>query len=184
MIELRTTYPCYPRFMVKRTFPAALRFHTVKMENDPKRYMLNELMLYRPLDEEVKDDEIENLYNEKEGDELKIDIVKKQVMEFLEGVTEARYHAEQLKKELDLDLDEIAATGLDPQGFHDNEQCELEGADAHEDFQHLDPDMLDIQNEEKGDQVKNKSFFREIDIPTNDELKQRIRSLDPYQRES
>ena len=183
MIELRTTYPCDPRFMVKRTFPAALRFHTVKMENDPKRYMLNELMLYRPLDEEVKDDEIENLYNEKEGDELKIDIVKKQVMEFLEGVTEARYHAEQLKKELDLDLDEIAATGLDPQGFHDNEQCELEGADAHEDFQHLDPDMLDIQNEEKGDQVKNKSFFREIDIPTNDELKQRIRSLDPYQRE-
>ena len=30
---------------------------------------------------------------------------------------------------------------------------------------------------------KHKSLFREIDIPTNDELKQSIRSLDPYQRE-
>ena len=183
MIELRTTYPCDPRFMVKRTFPAALRFHTVKMENDSKRFMLNELMLYRPLSEEVKDDEIENLYNEKEGDELKIDIVKSQVMEFLEGVTEARYHAEQLKKELDLDLDEIAATRLDPQGLQDNEQCDLEGADAHEDYQHLDPDMLTIPNDEKDDNMKSKSLFREIDIPNNDELKQRIRSLDPFQRE-
>ena len=182
-IELTTTYPSDPRFMVKRTFPAALRFHTVKMENDPKRFMLNELMLYRPLDEEVKDEEIEALYNEKEGNELKIDLVKRQVMEFLEGVTEARYHAEQLKKELDIDLEEVAATGLDPQGFQDNEQCELEGADAHDDFQHLNPDMLSIQDEEKDDQVKKKSLFREIEIPTNDELKQRIRSLDPYQRE-
>ena len=103
-------------------------------------------MLYRPLSEEVKDDEIETLYNEKEGDELKIDIVKSQVMEFLEGVTEARYHAEQLKKELDIDLDEIAATRLDPQGLQDNEQCDLEGADAHEDYQHLDPDGLKGHN--------------------------------------
>ena len=183
MIELKTTYPCDARFMVKRTFPAALRFHTVKMENDSKRFMLNELMLYRPLSEEVKDDEIETLYNEKEGDELKIDIVKSQVMEFLEGVTEARYHAEQLKKELDIDLDEIAATRLDPQGLQDNEQCDLEGADAHEDYQHLDPDMLTIPNDEKDDNMKSKSLFREIDIPNNDELKQRIRSLDPFQRE-
>ena len=145
--------------------------------------MLNELMLYRPLSEEVKDDEIETLYNEKEGDELKIDIVKSQVMEFLEGVTEARFHAEQLKKELDIDLDEIAATQLDPQGLQDNEQCDLDGADAHEDYEHLDPDMLTIPNDEKDDNMKSKSLFREIDIPNNDELKQRIRSLDPYQRE-
>ena len=183
VIELRTTYPCDPRFMVKRTFPAALRFHTVKTENDPQRFMLNELMLYKPLDEEVKDEEIETLYNEKDGDDLKIDLVKRQVMEFLEGVTEARFHAEQLRKELDIDLDEIAATGLDPQGFQDNEDCELEGDDAHEDFHHLDPDMLNIPNEEKGDHGKHKTLFREIDIPTDDELRERIRSLDPYQRE-
>ena len=105
------------------------------------------------------------------------------VMEFLEGVTEARYNAEQLKKELDIDLEEIAATGLDPQGFQDNEQCELEGIDAHEDFQHLDPDTLTLPNEEKEDHIKHKSLFREIDMPTDDELKQRIRSLDPHQRE-
>ena len=183
MIELRTTYPSDPRFMVKRTFPAALRFHMVKIENDPKRYMLNEIMLYRPLDNEVKDEDIQSLYNEKVDDELRINIVKRQVMEYLEGVTEARYHAEQLKKELNIDLDEIAAANLDPQGFQDNEQCDLEGADDHEDFQHLDPDMLTIPNEDKEESKKHKSLFREIDLPTNDELKQSIRSLDPYQRE-
>ena len=183
MIELRTTYPCDPRFMVKRTFPAALRFHTVKMENDSKRFMLNELMLYMPLDEEVKDEDIESLYNEKVGDELKIDIVKRQVMEYLEGVNEARYHAEQLKRELNIDLDEIAAGNLDPQGFQDNEQCHLEGADDHEDFQHLDPDMLTLPKDDKEESMTSKSLFREIDLPSNDELKQSIRSLDPYQRE-
>ena len=93
--------------------------------------MLSELMLYWPLDEEVKDEDIENLYNEKDGYELKIDLVKRQVMEFLEGVTEARYNAEQLKKELDIDLNEIAATGMDPQGLQDNDQCELECAEIH-----------------------------------------------------
>ena len=56
-IELKTTYPSDPRYMVKRSFPAALRFHIVKMENDPRRFMLNELMLYRPLDDEVKEED-------------------------------------------------------------------------------------------------------------------------------
>ena len=36
------------------------------------------------------------------NDKRKVDIVKSQVMEHLEGVEEARYYVEQAKKEIDL----------------------------------------------------------------------------------
>ena len=68
MIELSNTKSFEARYMVRRSFPAALRFHTVKKQNDHRRFMLNEVMLYRPLEDEVKDEEIEVFYHEKVGD--------------------------------------------------------------------------------------------------------------------
>ena len=38
---------------------------------------------------------------------MKIQVVKSQVMEYLEGIVEARYHVEQIKKELEIDLEEV-----------------------------------------------------------------------------
>ena len=43
--------------------------------------------------------------------------------------------------------------------------------------------MLNIQDNENEDHAKRKSLFREIEMPTDDEIRQKIRSLDPYQRE-
>ena len=61
-------------------------------------------------DDDVKEEEIETLYNEKdEKDERKVDNVKKQVMEHLEDIMEARYYVDQLQKELEIDLKEAAA---------------------------------------------------------------------------
>ena len=85
--------------MKKRTRPAALRFHKYKKDNDHKRYMLSEIMLYRPLDSEVEDDRIEEFYNEMHGGERRITIVKRQVMENLESVAEARYFVDQMNRE-------------------------------------------------------------------------------------
>ena len=45
-------------------------------------------------------------------------------MEFLEGVEEARYHVEQIQKELDIDLKEVAAVNMDPNGQQDNDDCD------------------------------------------------------------
>merc|ERR1711894_228074 len=118
-IKLSDPTPGEALFMTKRIFPAALRFHKVKAENH-KRFMHNELMLYCPLDDEVKEDEIEIKYNELHGDKRKVDIIKNQVMEYLEGVQEARYQVAQMQKELDIDMDEATAINLDPAGFHDN----------------------------------------------------------------
>ena len=88
--------------MKKRQFPAVLRFSKTNKDNNPKKYMLSELMLYKPVAEEIDIDNVEALYNEMHNEERKIKIVKTQVMEHLEGVEEGRYYDEQVKKELDL----------------------------------------------------------------------------------
>ena len=52
-IELNNPCPGERSTLKKRTFPAALRFHKIKKDNDHRRYMLNELMLYTPLRREL-----------------------------------------------------------------------------------------------------------------------------------
>ena len=64
--------------------------------------MISELMLYRPVQEEIAEDNAEMMYNDTYNGRPKIEIVKGQVMEHLEGVEEARYYVEQVKKEIDL----------------------------------------------------------------------------------
>ena len=84
--------------------------------------MLHEVMLYYPLRDEVKEDQVETLFEEKHGEERKVNIVKMQVMEFLEDIQEARYMVDQLKRDLELDLMKEAGKMLDPAGELDNEE--------------------------------------------------------------
>ena len=146
MIELQNPQSHEARYMVRRSYPAALRFHIVKKQNDHSRFMLNELMLYRPLDHEIEPGEIEALYLEKieDTEELKVQVVKSQVMEYLEGVEEARYHVEQIKKELEIDLNAEVGSKLDPMGLQDNENCAEDLEDDNENFEHCNPDYIDI----------------------------------------
>ena len=68
---------CYPRespAMQKLSFPAVLRFNKVK--DNPIRFMLHELMLYRPTREEFDLTIVESLYDEMYNGERKVEIVK------------------------------------------------------------------------------------------------------------
>ena len=123
-IQLSNPSPGECSLMKKRTRPVALRFHKVKKDREPERFMLKELMLYRPLRGELDPDQVLELYEEKHNDKYKVDIVRGQVMEFLEGVQEARYYVEQAKKELDLQETEEQ---FDAMGVQDNEDCEEQG---------------------------------------------------------
>ena len=89
IIAIKNPYPGEAPFMKKRQHPAALRFHKFKKDTDFKRYMRSEIMLYYPLEDEVADDQIEELYNEMIDGKRKVNIVKGQVMEHLESVEEA-----------------------------------------------------------------------------------------------
>ena len=85
----------------KRTYPAALRFHKTKQDNNPHKFFLSELMLYihfRDEEKEFKPDDhefIENLYAENYD---RIQKIKSKVMEHLHDVEEARHYVEEAKQ--------------------------------------------------------------------------------------
>ena len=161
--------------MVKRSHPAVLRFNKANRQNNPQKFILSELMLYRPVQEEIDPEKAETMYEEMHEGKRKADIVKSQVMEHLEGVEEARYYVEQAKKELD--LTEIAET-LDPTLEQENADCDDEQTVEHPDFTHIDPGEV-ITEQEKAEAVK----YRKVDVPNEDILKEKTRSLDCWQRE-
>ena len=102
-------------------------------------------MSYSPVKEEIDIEMAEPMYEETYEGKRKTDIVKAQVMEHLEGVEEARYYVEQIKKELD--LNEIAQR-LDPTLEQDNAECDDEPVIEHPDFAHIDPGEM-IKDQEK-----------------------------------
>ena len=174
-IVLKDPYPGEPRMMIKRKFPAVLRYNKTKRDNNPQKYMLGELMLYRPTNKEVDVDQVELQYDDMHGEKRKVDIVKSKVMEHLQGVEEARYYVEQAKKELD--LTEISQA-LDAALEQENADCVEEGLLEHPDFVHADPGQI-VTNDDK----KVTSIYRKIEIPNDKQLKEATRSLDAYQRE-
>ena len=135
-IKLSGQFPGESSLMVKRSHPAVLRFNKANRQNNPQKFILSELMLYRPVKEEIDPEKANAMYEEMHEGKRKADIVKSQVMEHLEGVEEARYYVEQAKKELD--LTEIAQT-LDPTLEQENADCDDEETVEHPDFTHIDP---------------------------------------------
>ena len=81
-------------------------------------------------------------------------------MKHLEGVEEARYYVEQVKKEIDLT---DVGNQLDPALEQANADCEEEVLSEHPDFLHVDPDQITSD-----EQVVTKSIYRKIDIPNDD----------------
>ena len=132
-------------------------------------------MLYKPVKEEIDPEKAETMYEEMQEGKRKADIDKSRVMEHLEGVKEARYYVEQVKKALD--LSEIAQT-LDPTLEQENADCDVEATVEHPEFTHIDPGEV-IKEQEKVEAVK----YRKVEIPTDDTLKDKTRSLDCWQRE-
>ena len=136
--------------------------------------MFSEVILYFPHTQELKLEEAIELYEEKVSGERKIQIVKKQVMEFLDDVTEARFFVEEVMKEID-----VNQTGfeMDPTLAQENLDCEDEEIVEHPDYGHINPDIVDMN-----DEVPLKSIYRKVEIQSMDVLKKKTRSLDEFQR--
>ena len=117
---------------------------------------------------------VNDIYNDSFGGVKKVDLVKKQVMEYLEDVTEARYFVDEVMKELDI---KKIGSVLDPNLEQINEECEAEEFKDHPEFQHLNPNLFD-----DNEKVHTKSIYRNIEIKCMNTLKASTRSLDLYQR--
>ena len=168
--------------MVRRSFPAALRYHKSKKDKDPKRFMLMEIMLYYPLRDEVAEADIESIYEEKCEGIRKVDLVKRQVMEFLEDVEEARYYVDQLQKEQEIDLMKVTGLKLDAAGEIDNEECVEEDIEEDEEFEFCHPDNLDELHSDEAS-ASDKLSYRKIELLDKKELISKTRNLDDNQME-
>ena len=157
--------------MRKRNKPSVLRFHKPKQSVDPSAYFFAEALLYTPF---TTEEELENRVNEAAKDgyeelEKKINAVKSQVMEFLESNEEARYLVEEAKKK-DKEMGEV----LDAQGEQEILDCEEEEAMRNPDYEHLDPDQLNVPD-------KSPTFekvYRPIQVDPLPELKAQTKNLD------
>ena len=170
-IKIKDPFPKESVIMKKRSFPCVLRFNKPKKKDDPKMFMLHEVMLYYPLADEVNPEEIESKYGEEYSGQRKVDIVKKQIMPHLEGVEEARHYVDQIRKEINL---EEVASQLDSMMEQANED-DIEST-PHPDFQHLDPG---IESGSSDSTCK----YKKIEVPPNSVLYEEVRKLDKFQIE-
>ena len=174
LLKIRDPLPGEPSCMRRRTHPTALRFHKTKQATNPASFFKEEIMLYSPdWTEEMfdwSDEKVFCFFAEHEDD---INIVKKQVMEYLEDVQEARFFVEEANKELN--LEETAAL-VDPQ--NEQEDADLEGESQ------LDPALEHLDPGPEGTDACTSTprLFRQIDVPDWKVLKEKTMSLDPYQR--
>ena len=183
LIELKDPKAGELRRMVKRTEPVAIRFNKVKQRNEPERYMAKELMLYCPMQEELEPDQVKDLYLEEYEGQLKVAIVKAQVMPHIECVEEARHYVAETVKELDMDL---AGLTLDTEGLKENleilEEIEEDGEEVHPDYEHCIPADEEF-TEDPGQQRETACVFRAVDMPSQEDLRTMLRTLDPFQRQ-
>ena len=172
-LTLSNPYPNEPPYMKKRKFPAALRFHKINSKKNAEKYFFSECLLYTPF---KKEEEIMARINSLNGDftQLQNDIkkVKAQVMEHLESNEEARLFVEEALK------NQETGDKMDAEGEQEKDDCEIDGQILHPDFEHLNPDDINIHEEKK---VKD-TQFRPIEIDSMKELLSKTRNLDFYQK--
>ena len=186
-IKIRDAMPGESELMQLRTRPVALRYHKVKEKNDALRYLFNEVMLYHPLQDELSEDDAVDLYEETYNDQRKVQIVKRQVMEYLDDVNLARHYVNEVHKEMEVSEAELMAEvgiEMDPQGELDNRECEETAEEEHPDYQHCFPDDDFIKrNGANEDTTEKRSIFRAVEMPSDEELRSSVQGLDVYQKE-
>ena len=164
----------------KRLFPKAARFHKKKENNDPHRYFLSELMLYKGFTNEQQigsqDESLcRDLYLKHKND---IQKVKNILLPFATGVEEARHYVEEALQSMEAQPSNVGDI-LDPEQEQEIAECQ-EIDNIHPDFVQLNPNDLDIENPSK-QMIRS---FRRIEIKTNEKILEDNRKLDTYQKEA
>ena len=175
MVQIQDPYPGESSIMRKRRKPAVLRYHKVSRIKDYERWMLRELMLFTSFRNKDLDEYENNTITAYEQKKHLIGMVKSKVMEHLESVEEARWMEEEARKEYDL---EEIGIHLDSNFEQSQMDCCQEGQIMHPDYAHLDTDITETSSKNQTTNI-----FKNITIPSLDELKEKTRCLDQFQKE-
>ena len=166
LLTLRDPVPGEPKILHKRTFPRALRFFKKKHEKNPHLYYFTELVLYHPFRDEKElypDDaqKCEELYRKHKEE---IQIVKAQVMPFLESVEEAQVVYEQMRANEEEDIEDKMGADLDPEMEQEIADGDDLDEEEHPDYYQIDPDQLDGNPDDDG----TRRIFKTIVLPDKD----------------
>ena len=101
--------------------------------------------------------------------------VKRQIMEWIEDVEEARYFVEEAMNN-EIDLDETGVN-LDPEKHQDEIECDIEGIEEDEKFSHLDPEGLKDR-----DFPDTGNWYRKLELLDTTTLEKETCKLDRWQR--
>jgi hypothetical protein len=102
--------------------------------------------------------------------------VKRQVMEHLDDVEEARYMVEEYLK--NQPKKEELAIELDPEKEQEIDDCLMNEEESHPEFEHLDPSEFNDQNKN----IQKEKVFKPIEIGNIEDLLMQTKLLDRYQK--
>jgi len=179
-IRLENCQPGEVQLWKKRSFPKAARFHKKREDNDPYRYFLSELMLFKGFTNENEigsqdEDKCRDIYiKHKEA----LQEVKQALLPFAKGVEEASYFVEIAQNDK---IEENKKIGAILDAEKEQEMLECQDVESmHPDFTHLDPDELDLQS----NVTQIKKTFRHIEMKSKDQILEETRLLDKYQKKA
>ena len=181
VIRIKDPLPGEIALWEKRSFPRAARIHKKREDNDPHRFFLSELMLYTGWTDEQQlgcddEDKCRDLYLEKKNG---IQFVKKHTMPFTQGVEEARHYVQEAMKN---EREENSNVGqeLDPELEQEILECQDDEEQLHPDYVQINPDDQDFEN----NVTQIKKTFRNIEIQTSDQMLEKARNLDEFQKKA
>ena len=155
--------------------PRVLRFYKIKQKTNPHEYYYSEMQKYLPFRNEKQElypDDFDRCKEKYMKNKDLIDFAKLELMPFLESVEEGRERAEEI---LESDIGSV----LDPTKEQADEEDETEGTHEHPELFLSDPGGL-LKDMELGQRKDN--VFRKIELDSNENILQKIRSLDPDQK--
>jgi hypothetical protein len=176
VFKLTDVYPGEPPYMRLRTKPTVLRFHKYSATKDAEAYWLSEAMIYMPHSNE--DDLVEKINQAKAGEEKwntfvdEIFHVKSQLMEYLEDTEEARLMA----AEMFID-NNLTGEFMNAEGEQEREENQLDEVVQQEEFDHLDPEFLELPVEGVFEKA-----FRPIEVRRLEDIRPIARRMDENQK--
>ena len=177
-IKATDTLPGEIPLWKKRRSAKAMRIHRKREDTNPHGYCLAELMLYTPFLHENDlgghdEEKCRNLYHQNEEN---IQYIKGFILPYAKGVEEARFFIEEGNR--NEDNVQLVGDNLDPQMEQDIQDLMDEEEEPHPDYFQIDPENHDFDESANNP----KRIFRNIETLGHDQLLEKARRLDPYQK--
>ena len=154
-------------FFFNKPPPSPIRFFKKRIEHNPHKFYLQQLMLFHPFRDEAElypDDEEKciDLYLKNED---KIKRAQAQLMPFLESVDEAQKLYQENREKEERGIEEVMGAELDPEMEQEAVDADEEDDEEHPDYYHIDTDQ--VEDDGTGER-RRRQIFKAVVLPDKD----------------